>query len=492
MNALFALLQALCRSALRTGKRDSRTKIGLIVGLAFDLGVAAWSIQQLRSSLAQWQAAGPGTLELRLWMLYLGTWLGIALFTVLGVLQHAFADDMARFLLTLPLAPATRARGLYLQVMFGLGNWILLAAGIFGLSLVSTIGIGAWPWLALLLTGILLVVWLMMVGVLLALRYLSPWNGLLVLLVALAALVLHSWIPLPSTLPSAGWSSSIGATLVLSGLSVLAGPTGRLYTSAFLRIQAYGDKRATVRVWGLAAIGRSLARQRTLTGALLWKGLWSQSRNPLLWARLAALVIYVAIFPAIRSALANYDLPNVLVVTAYASGLAILLLLDSAPSPFGGEGNRLTLYLVAPLDTAEILRAQFFSLLPVLLLPGLLVVLALGQIVGLALLDLAYATLAASFIITAAAGLITWGSAWDINLDAAVEGTMQAFLQDELLITPRRVALLNLTLLQVAASLLLFWKLAPLPALLMLALLDLVVLFLAWKLASMQIRQLPL
>ena len=78
----------------------------LLAGLS--VAAALWLSQQLEG----WQAAGVD-LHLRLWLLVLGTWAGVAAFSVLGVFKAGFGSDEARLLMTLPLSPAVHFRILY-------------------------------------------------------------------------------------------------------------------------------------------------------------------------------------------------------------------------------------------------------------------------------------------------------------------------------------------------------------------------------------------
>src|SRR5207244_8108514 len=91
---------------------------------------------------------------------------------------------------------------------------------------------------------------------------------------------------------------------------------------------------------------------------------------------------------------------------------------------------------------------------------------------GLSVDTIGFAAVAIILVIIACTALSVWGSIWDADLDLSVEGTLQMMLQEEAAITPRRLGLVNLSLLLFAFSLLLAWKLPPLLALIVLTLLD--------------------
>lgn len=88
----------------------------------------------------------------------------------------------------------------------------------------------------------------------------------------------------------------------------------------------------------------------------------------------------------------------------------------------------------------------------------------------------AYSAIVVALIILACIALPVLGSAWEIHLNLAVEGTIQMVLQEETAITLKRVLLLNLSLVLLALSLLLVWKSPPLPVITALSLLDLAML----------------
>ncbi len=139
---------------------------------------------------------------------------------------------------------------------------------------------------------------------------------------------------------------------------------------------------------GLQIIQQALTRRRTLSAALLLKEALNHSRAWTTWLRLAVLAVLVLVFPWLHTFLQGYVLPDPVLVVAYAALLAVFWIVDGNPSPIGSEGNRLALYLAAPISLAAILQAKFVTVL----VPGLLVGVGLGAAtgwwVGLPALDL--------------------------------------------------------------------------------------------------------
>jgi hypothetical protein len=181
------------RSAYRALRQDSRTRIAWCIALTFDLVVGLWSIHQLLASVAQWQAGGPSVLEARLWLLCLGAWGGISLFTILSTMTFGFGSDQPRLLVTLPISPAARFRALYGLMFFeGIGNWLLLESVVIGIPLTIVLGWQALSWLTLLLPGVAVALSISIVATLLVIRYVLPHfqKALLIALASSAGLVI--------------------------------------------------------------------------------------------------------------------------------------------------------------------------------------------------------------------------------------------------------------------------------------------------------------
>ena len=142
------------KSAFRSLRKDTRTKVAWFFALSLDCGLGLWSINQLLAHVSQWQAAGSGVLDTHLWLLFLGAWLGIGLFAALSTMTLGFGGDQSRLLMTLPVSSAARFRALYGLLFFeGIGNWLLLAVVVIGMPLTLLLGWWSLIWLLLLLLG---------------------------------------------------------------------------------------------------------------------------------------------------------------------------------------------------------------------------------------------------------------------------------------------------------------------------------------------------
>ncbi len=464
MNEIKTALRVTLWSARNSARHDARWRMGALVALGLDLIIAIASINGLAVRVVQWQEAGAAVLQSQLWILFLSAWGGIGLVTLLGGLQLGFRNNILRLLVTQPLSPASLFHLQYVWLLAGNGNWLLLALAIFSVAFILALGIAAWIWIVLLAAGELLAAWAGLILPLLFVRIVVPHRNAALFLLAAAGVgltVVGRFVgsqQLAVTIPRAytALPPVPGILVLIVLLFVVLGPladlSGRLHIRAFEILESRRGGRTATQVPGIGIAARWLSSYRTLTGALFVKGLESQSRNPLLWARLVALIAYYAVFPFVRTYLIPYHVSDLLFVVAYASGLSVLMVADTAPSPVGGEGNRLALYLIAPLKPLEILRAKWIILLAPAVLLGLAVTLTLSLSLALAAGETAFACMSVSLIVIGSTAVVVGGSVWDADLNQSVEGAMQAFLQEEAPITPQRLLTVALSLLFLAIA----------------------------------------
>ncbi|MDQ2902628.1 MAG: hypothetical protein M3Y81_03640 [Chloroflexota bacterium] len=497
MSMLLALWRAEFNAARNALHTDVRMRITWLIVFIVNIGLGLWGGQQLLTQVDAWQLAGSLSLQSHLWLLCLSIWSGIGALAVISMLQRGFGTDDALLLIVLPIRPAVRLRALYgVLLIKGVGNWLLLGALVLGAVLALALGWQALPWLALALLGASVAVWCAMLVTLLVIRYVLPHIrrslliGLLCLLllavIALAADLFKAPIVLPTTLvlPAPFWLSLLLLAWWLAAFSVLAEPVGRLYLTAFHVLEGRSGARTTINIPGVRVASRLFARHRSLTGALFVKGLLNQGRHVLTWLRIIAIIIYLALVPLVQRLALPYHIPHVLLLAGFVASVIILANIDNAvPYAISGEGNRLALYITAPLTFADFLVARLLVFLLPALSIGLPATLGWGWWTGLSPLELAAAVLAVLLLVTGVTVLFVWGSAWDEDLNQSVEGKMQMLLQEELPVTPRRLQLLGLGLLLLASMLLLLWKLPLALALPALVLLDSVVMMAVWRLS---------
>lgn len=89
--------------------------------------------------------------------------------------------------------------------------------------------------------------------------------------------------------------------------------------------------------------------------------------------------------------------------------------------------------------------------------------LGFGWWIGLTVAELVTVTMAVWLILVAALAALIWGSAWDADLDARLEGPVQTMLHEHVPTTPRRLALISGSAILVVCGVLTY-RWLPLPS----------------------------
>lgn len=498
MSATVTIWRMHLRSLRNAVRYDTRMRVALAVGLAFSVVIGLWSAGQLSLHLHQWQTQGPGAVDRGLWSLCWLTWSGMSGLTILSGVLRAWGDDESLVLFTLPLTAATRFRALFGSFFIeNLWVWLFLEVGVTGYVLLSVLAWHALAWLVLLQLGVVVAMLCVLLAMFLVTQYLLPRErkktrravAAVLVLVLVALLLLKGKIDVRAFML---WLRPevviVLFVLFLAGiLGPFAEPAGRLYYAAFVTTQSWDRSQKAATFPGIRVLTRVFARRRTLTGALFVKMLLNQSRNFVAWARIGMVLIVLILFPQLHAVAAHAGWSDTLFVAGFAAGLALLGVAEQAPSAISGEANRLTLYLSAPLDFANVLRSKLLLFVLPILIQGLAVALFLAWRFALASGQTGFALVAMALMIVGTLTLFVWGSAWDEDLSLVVEGMTQTMLQEETPITPRRMWLLNLGLVTFAAMVLLLWKFPPVLALTALAILDAAIVLSMWHFSHVQL-----
>jgi hypothetical protein len=503
MKIILTIWRTQLRSLHNAVRHDQRMQIALAIGLTFTVIIGLWSANQLSQRLHQWQLQGSGAVNAGLWSLCLLTWGGMSTITILTSTIRSLSDEESLVLFFLPIPPATRFRALYSSFFIGnLWNWLFLELGVTGYVFVSVLGWHALIWLVLLQIGVGVSVLCTLIATLLVICYLIPKEklkirlailtalGAIIILIAMSLFILRSQPTSYIPSPSPQLVITLFSLLLLISLGPCATALGRLYEVAFQTTQSWDRSRKAATITGIHSLTKALVRQRTLIGALFVKMLLSQSRNIIAWMRMGIVLIVLAFFPQLHSLAVHYRWPNTLFVIGFVAGLAILSVVEQAPSAISGEANRLLLYLTAPIKMASFLRAKLLLFTLPTLIEGVVIGLFLAWRLELSLAQSASTLAEIILIVVGTLAVFVLGSAWDEDLSQAVEGTMQAFLQEEVPITPRRIWLFYLGIASFLGMLLLLWKLPTLLALVALILLDTTILAILWQFSLTRLHRL--
>ncbi len=476
------------RSLYNASRYDTKMSVAFGVVAIVNIALALWLIQQLTTLLHMWIAQGPFATTTGLWSVCLQTWAGMAFFAVIGI-QQALSSDKALLLLTLPIPRAARFRMLFGSFFLeNIGVWFLLQAVVMAYTLISTLGWQAVSWLVLLQVGIFVCIFVVLITTLLLLYAFIMRTYAALGLVAVALFVFISLLLLMvvnRTLSLQRLAYSMSPTFVsiafvgglIAALGPLAGCCGGLYEATFYAMQGRDHAGSRFTLPGLRLLSGLAQRQRTLVGALWYKALLNQSRNWLFWARIVVTLVVISLFPLLHSAISPYHIPNNTFVVWFAAGVALLHALETAVNAISGEASRLALYITAPLTLARFLRAKLL----LFGLPSCIEGVALGLFLcwrfELPISQTGPIIAVIALIVTATLSWLVIGSAWDEDINLAVEGPAQALMQEEMPFSPRRLWLLNSCVVLYVALGAAVWKLPLLFVIPLLASLDIVIIF---------------
>jgi hypothetical protein len=492
MNATNVLLGLQMRSAINALRHDVGVRTLLALGIVIGLILSVVSVVWLNGQIPVWQVQGVETLHTRIWSLVLGSWLGLGALGALTTLQ-SLSDERAQLVSMAPIRVDAQWRAVVLKLLLDQSGLFVLVTLVFG----ATIGREHLLWPALAAIGMAIMLCCGSVIELLYVRYVTPRHWLLrwVLKLAAGGLALACVALLSGFVPFAVpfWVEPAPVIVALTLLVVLilgpcATPLGKLYMAAFHTLQAQnksgGARTATLE----HPFVHLLRRRRNAGSALLLKDLLNQIRDPI--GRFAfVFVLYLLPFPWVVDRVSAYEIGEAQLMVAYVALLVLLVAIDQLPSPMGSEGNRLALFLTAPLDLAGLIRAKLFVTLTTLLGIGLLssVILCLwrGPTVETAL----FVCVGVTLLVIGIGVIITCGSAWDINLNLSVEGATQALMHERLPATPRRLMVIGCAVLFVVAALSTIVWLPPFTALALIAFVNGVLVVGGDRFAQAQVRR---
>lgn len=454
MNIPLIAWQAQLSSLYNASRHDTKMRIALGIMTVISISLGFWFTNQLAAQLHFWMAQGPLVTAAGLWSVCLQTWAGMAFFTIIGV-QQALSSDEAILLSTLPITRATRFRMLFGSFFLeNIGPWFLLQAIVMGYTLVSALGWQVTGWLVLLQAGIfvsvfaVLTITLLFIYAFMLRQYLTIGLVCIVTLIIVLPLLLLIVkgavnVQLLAYYTRPEWGSIAFLVVLLAVWGPLATFSGGLYEATFRAMQGRDHAGSGFTLPGLRILTNVAQRQRTLLGALWYRALLNQSRNWFFWGRLVIILVAVALFPLLHTAIARYHISDATFVICYAAGVALLHAIETAVNAISGEASRLTLYLVAPRTLSRFLRAKLllFAIPPCIegIVIGCILAWRLNLPIGQSLLAIVLVAL----IVMATVSWLVLGSAWDEDINLAVEGPAQALVQEEMPISPRRLWLVN-------------------------------------------------
>ncbi|HEY4640153.1 MAG TPA: hypothetical protein VII75_02330, partial [Thermoanaerobaculia bacterium] len=402
--------------AARRLAHSQKARVLLTAVLLFDAAVISGVVRMLAPRLRGWQSTG--LLDRHLWLVCLASWAGSAGLSILAALQEGFGQK-AILTFTLPVPNAARVRILYGGIVYQLLNlWVIAVCG-FGIAATLVLGWRSFPWIVLVLAGHALAVLLSLFALFLSIRYLlrRPWT----LWIVGGALSLIAFVVIRTASALHAVSPSFAAAAFIVVLALVLGPLadvlGSFYARAFYVIQASSPRAVKRRYMSL--LTGWLLQRRSPGAALFVKDLLTRSRHWANWGRVIAAVVAIAAFPLFRTQLRSRGLDDALIVIAFVLGGVLLTIVDGVSSPFGSEGNRLTLLLTAPISLQKLILSKLTSFI----VPFSVTAVATGAGIALAI-GLGEGALRVSVtLVLMLFGISTvfiLGSAFDVDLDLEV------------------------------------------------------------------------
>jgi hypothetical protein len=474
------------RAAWRAGRAPASpgrwSWLRALARIGFGLLPAVLGAVWLRARLDGWEAAGDDVTAQRLCVLVVMTAITAAIVTALVTLDRAISGDDPIVLLTLPLTPAER---LWIAALRIVRDWrcVLVLTGLVTSAAALAPAEPFWAvallgggWIGFVAGGLGAII-----GVVAWTRKASGWRmPWMVITISIAGLLV--WTATRVQVSAEADMISSGVALVLALLAFLAltgrraGWLGSLYIRA---VQSLATPAGPVTVRAVPA-ATLLASRRGAAAAMIAKDVLAQGRDPFVLVRVVvtAAALPMALLLRQRDALSGWS--DVQLMSCLAAALTIYSLVDTVPSPIGAEGERLTLWAIAPTSWRDLLIAKLVVFLPPLLLQGVVMVVVIGIWIGMSGMEIATALALAILAIAGPTTLLVLMSASDLQLDVPLESGMPTTLHEHMPHSPRRLWLLSGTVLLSALMMLAIWRL-PLPgALLLLTAIDVVLALACW------------
>ncbi|HEU0164662.1 MAG TPA: hypothetical protein VFQ54_06410 [Thermomicrobiales bacterium] len=445
----------------RRTRRNLRRGHPLVLGLGLLLQVVAGAVSWMLVSHALTIAArgDADAAERRLYLIIFGALTGIVALTAIGMLGTALGKEQIALLLPMPLDPATRWRMMLTQ------NLLTIVSPVAVVGTTIALARAGWSW------AVVFLLWLpaaVAIGILLALTLAWAFGGER-LHVRQVAIGLGVWLGIDlvafALLRNADFSRFPTPLLFIPDALLIAtisfGPgapiLGRWYVG--IARQMYATQSRSFRPLNpvIAWIGRRLAHRASPAVAVIVKEMRTQTRDPFVLLRLAIVAAAIPLAALLDGRLAAFlgtsdpdRIVPVLVIALIAYGMV-----EITPSPFGSEGNRLTIALLTQASPRSLIAGKATALVVPNLIEATAIFALLAWWHGISIGSTLVAFVAIAIAVTGCCVLLTELSAWDSDLTRRVDDRSQAILVEHMPIGARRMLALGVTLAAATGSALL-------------------------------------
>lgn len=463
----------------------------VLARIAFGLLPALLGAVWLRVRLDGWMDASGDLAAQRLFSFVVAAAIAAAIVTALVSLDTAISGDEPIVLLILPLTPAER---LWIATLRVVRDWRCMLVLTSVLASAAALAPVAPFWAFALLGGGSMG---SVAGGAGAICGVVTWtrlpSGRRMLAVAIALAMFAILVGISTRYP-VSVEFGVVATGVVLGLCVTSSLLlvnrakwlGGMYVRAVQALATPAMSRTVRRVPGAVWI----ASRRGATAAIITKDVLVQGRDPFFMLRVVVTVWALPAFLLLRQRDILNGWSDVQLVSCLVAALTIYSLVDTSPSPIGAEGERLGLWILAPTSLRALLLAKLGVHGLPLLFQGVVMVTVIGVWIGMSALELAAALVLVPLLIAGPVTFLVLVSASDIRLDVPLESGMPTTLHEHMPHSPRRLWLVNGTILLVATGTILVWWLPPIAAILLLVVLDATVAKVCWTTGHRALRSL--
>lgn len=441
----------------------------------------------LHARIQGWERAGADVSGRHFLTIALASIFASAVITALAMLQTSISGDEALLLLTLPLSPADRLR---IAMVRTAGDTRTVLTALSAAAGVVTMALSQ-PWWACVIAMALPIGFV--IGSIGVIRGVCLWSdgswparGILLggIASALALQILLRWSGRTPEL-DARMAAGGAFALMVSALFVITGGRATVLGRAYVQsVQIAGSPAASHTVRRAAGVTRltgRLRQHRNPASAMIVKDLLVQSRDWFYSLRCVVTLAALPLFLLVRKLDLLDGWTTVQLAVCLAGILAIYSLVDTAPSPIGGEGERLGLWLLAPTSPGELLRAKLAVFLLPLLLQAAIMAGLIGIWSGLSTTGLVVAIALTSLMVIGPAWFLILGSSFDLRLELPLESGLPTTMHEHVPVTPHRLWLLNLSLLMTGLMVVAVWHLPLAGAAFALVIIDAVIAVTTWR-----------
>ena len=436
---------ALCWARLRAAAHaDSRAVVSWCILILVSIAGLPRMARGLSALAARWAPLDAAHLDAKLGLAAALLWTAFAGLGALAAGGEGYASRAGRLLALLPIPHACRARALAVQVLTSRLGLLILAVAATSAPAAIRLGARGVAWQLALVAGstgsAMLGAMAWVAGALLAVgQGRTRWRAMVLALVSMGSLALAILAAQVT-----GHAGLLGAALlVFAAVALLGAFAHRVGAVVLESLVAFEQRQGKARVYRPSRVAQALARWPGPMGAFLYRGFLKRKRGPFTYIRLALMVGYGAVFPALWSALPRSRFSAPALIAAYVVAGIQLLVLEAMVQTLAGEANRIALVLRSPASMPSLLAARVGSAFVPVAAAGLVLTATAAWASHSGLNAFGIALLAVALISAGSTAFLVLGGAMELDLDQRLDTAIEILFAEEAPVQPRRLVLLG-------------------------------------------------